>query len=89
MCVCVLLRVLSRMIQPMYSLTLTTLSLFSPSSLRHQSKLFEFEFENDDPNAIKAWLSPDYFLEMKKGDIKSHALLMVSLLLGIKVDAYV
>ena len=52
-------------------------------------KLFEFEFENDDPNAIKAWLSPDYFLEMKKGDIKSHALLMVSLLLGIKVDAYV
>eukprot|EP00947_MAST-08B_sp_MAST-8B-sp1_P004667 g4667.t1 len=52
-------------------------------------KLFEFEFDDDDPNALKQWCAPDYFLEQKKGDIKCHALLHCSLLLGIKVDAYV
>ena len=38
---------------------------------------------------MKQWCAPDYFLEQKKGDIKCHALLHCSLLLGIKVDAYV
>jgi len=35
------------------------------------------------------WLSPDFFLAMKKGDIKAHVLLLASVFLGLRTDAYV
>jgi len=36
-----------------------------------------------------AWIEPPQFLEMRAADVKSHVLLLASLMLGIKVDAYV
>ena len=54
----------------------------------------EYEFIDDEVEHVstadpESWFSPDYFLKARKGDVKAHALLMVSLLLGIKVDAWV
>ena len=36
-----------------------------------------------------AWIEPPQLLETRQGDLKSHATLLASLLLGLKVDAYV
>jgi len=36
-----------------------------------------------------SWLTPDFFLAMRKGDVKAHCLLLCSVLLGLMTDAYV
>jgi hypothetical protein len=43
----------------------------------------------EDVGGREAWLEPPQFMEMRAADTKSHNLLLASLLLGIKVDAYV
>ena len=43
----------------------------------------------DDVGGRDAWLEPPQFMEMRAADTKSHVLLLASLLLGIKIDAYV
>jgi hypothetical protein len=43
----------------------------------------------DDVGGSDAWIEPPQFIEMRAADIKSHVLLLASLMLGIKVDAYI
>ena len=56
--------------------------------------MIEFEFADDEVDHFgsagpDSWFTPDYFLKARKGDVQAHALLMVCLLLGIKIDAWV
>lgn len=37
----------------------------------------------------RAWISPDFLLQMKQGDIKSHVMLLCNIFLGLMTDAYV
>ncbi|GBG28450.1 Synaptotagmin-C [Hondaea fermentalgiana] len=56
-----------------------------------------FEFKNPDGSLFDGavninaltWLSPDFFLSMKKGNIMAHCLLLANLFLGLSADAYV
>ena len=36
-----------------------------------------------------AWVSPEYFTDMKKSGVSGHAVMLCSLLIGLKVDAWV
>lgn len=50
---------------------------------------------SDDQSTFKSerrkdvWQSPNFFLEVRKGDMEDHAILLCNLLLGLGMDAYV
>lgn len=47
----------------------------------------EETFKSDKQKDV--WQSPPFFMEMRKGDMEDHALLMCNLFLGLGLDAYV
>jgi len=47
----------------------------------------EETFKNEKSKEV--WQAPPFFMEMRKGDMEDHALLMCNLLLGLGLDAYV
>lgn len=47
----------------------------------------EETFKNERRKEV--WQSPPFFMEMRKGDMEDHALLMCNLFLGLGLDAYV
>mmetsp|Transcript_21969 Transcript_21969/g.35332 ORF Transcript_21969/g.35332 Transcript_21969/m.35332 type:complete len:1485 (-) Transcript_21969:798-5252(-) len=67
-------------------------SLFTAATM---VRAMEFEDPSDNffDGAVNinqyTWLDPDFFLSMKKGDIKAHVLLLANLFLGLTADVYV
>ena len=84
------------MIHPEELPYLILVSSQKPRSCFHSAQLvrsMEFEdfTDNLDSTLIDSstWVSPDFFLNMRKGDGKAHVLLCANLFLGLMTDAYV
>jgi hypothetical protein len=44
---------------------------------------------SDQLGGADSWVSPEYFVDMKKSGITGHAILLCSMFIGLKVDAWV
>ena len=43
----------------------------------------------DQLGGAESWVSPEYFVDMKKSGATGHAILLCSLFIGLKVDAWI
>ena len=68
-----------------------------PSKLNDQGKIARMvrmmQWEDDDEvfggTRTNVWQSPNFFMELKRGDFEDHAVYLCNLLLGMNLDAYV
>ena len=68
-----------------------------PTELNDQGKIARMvrmmQWEDDDEvfggARTNVWQSPNFFMELKRGDFEDHAIYLCNLLLGMNLDAYV